>query len=267
VLHRAHPEGTIVIGQAAHARLVGTVARSWGWPPFVPPPCMDETLLAAEQHELGMMPWEIAPTLNPATGLPHAYVELSRMEHLALWRDAGPMMRTQSRYAALLVSRHGVWIFSQYEGQPDDPAERAAVAAYLRRERAFQTRLRASLAVEPEYREAVRLLALRQSHMIFTIWDRIAVHACYGVPVLAWGVPAVYRWERVPTASGPTDLTIAHVAPDHWTLDPWPFIADEVRLRGEGRLLRERYTDQAAMRAALDAAPWVRWESVIARAS
>lgn len=207
--------------------------------------------------------WEIAPTLNPATGLPHAYVELSRMEHLALWRDAGPMMRTQSRYAALLVSRHGVWIFSQYERPPDDPAERAAVAAYLRRERAFQTHLRASLAAEPEYREAVQPSILRQSHALFTIWDRIAVHACYGMPVPAWGVPAVYRRERVPTVSGPIDLTIAYAAPDRWTLDPWPFIADEVRVRGEGRLLRERYTDQATMREALDAAPWVRWESII----
>ncbi|MGI8854467.1 MAG: DUF3891 family protein [Thermomicrobiales bacterium] len=263
MLHRAHPEGIIVVGQAAHARLVGVVARAWGRPPFALPPCMDETLLAAEQHELGMLPWEIAPTLNPATGWPHAYIELSRTEHLALWRDAGPLMRTQSRYAALLVSRHGVWIFSQYERQPEEPAERVAVAAYLRRERAFQARLRASLADEPEYREAILLPTLRRSHSLFTVWDRIAVHACYGVPVPAWGVPAVYRWDRVPTASGDTGMTIAWAAPDRWTLDPWPFVAGEVRLRGEGRLLRERFTDQAMMRGAFDHAPWVRWEAVI----
>ena len=263
MLHRAHPEGTVIIGQAAHARLVGVVARAWGRAPFLLPPCMDETLLAAEQHELGMLPWEIAPALNPATGLPSAYLELSRMDHLAMWRDAGALMRTQSRYAALLVSRHGVWIFAHYERPPDDPVERAAVAAYLRRERAFQSRLRASLADDPEYREAVRLPTLLQSHALFTIWDRIAVHACYGVPVPEWGVPAVYRWPRVPTADGPIDLTITYAAPDRWTLDPWPFVADAVRLRGEGRLLRERYTDETAMRAALDDAPWVRWESVI----
>ncbi len=138
MLHRTHPEGTIVIGQPAHARLVGIVARAWGKPPFVMPPCPEETFLAAEQHELGMLPWEIAPTLNPLTGLPYAYLELTRRDHLTLWHDAGPLMMTQSRYAAVLVSRHGVWIFSQYERQPDDPDERAAVAAYLRRERAFQ---------------------------------------------------------------------------------------------------------------------------------
>jgi hypothetical protein len=224
---------------------------------------MDETLLAAEQHELGMLPWEIAPTLNPATGLPHAYLELSRMDHLAMWHDAGSLMLTQSRYAALLVSRHGVWIFSQYERPPDDPAERAAVAAYLRRERAFQSRIRASLADDPEYREAVRLPTFLQSHYVFTIWDRIAVHACYGVPVPAWGVPGVYQWSGVPTADGPADLTITAIAPDCWAVDPWPFLGDELRLRGEGRLLRERYADQGAMDVALADAPWVRWESVI----
>lgn len=263
MLHRAHPEGTVVIGQPAHARLVGVVARAWGRPPFPVPPHMEETLLAAEQHELGMLPWEIAPTLNPATGLPHAYLELSRMDHLAMWRDAGELMLTQSRYAALLVSQHGVWIFSQYERPPADPVERAAVAAYLRRERAFQRRIRASLAAEPDYREAVQPTHFLRAHALFTIWDRIAVHACYGDPVPAWGVPPIYRWERVPTARGPLDLTIAHVAPDHWNIEPWPFITDELRLHGEGRLLRAPSRDEAALRSALVAAPWVRWESVI----
>jgi hypothetical protein len=223
----------------------------------------DEMFLAAEQHEIGMLPWEIAPTLNPITGLPYAYLELGQMEHLALWRDAGPLMLTQSRYAALLVSQHGVWIFSQYERPPDDSEERDAVAAYLRRERAFQARIRASLVTEPAYREVVRLPVFLQSHAVFTIWDRIAVHACYGVPVPEWGVAAVYRWERVPTTEGATDVTITYAAPDRWTLDPWPLTVAELRLVGEGRLLRERYENEEAMREALSGAPWVRWESVI----
>ncbi|MDQ6906010.1 MAG: DUF3891 family protein [Chloroflexota bacterium] len=264
MLHRAHPEGMVVIGQPAHARLVGSVGRAWGRPPFGMPPHPDETLLAAEQHEVGMLPWEIAPTFNPATGLPHAYLELSRADHLALWRDAGSLMLTQSRYAALLVSRHGVWIFSQYDRPPDDPAERAAVAAYLHRERAFQSRIRASLAAEPAYREAVRPPTLRQSHFVFTIWDRIAVHACYGMPVPEWGVPAVYRWDRVPISGGTMPLTLSFVAPDRWTLDPWPITVDELRLVGEGRLLRNHYGNETEMREALEIAPWVRWESVIA---
>ncbi len=267
MLHRAHPDGIVAIGQPAHARLVGAIGRAWGRAPFANPPHGAETLLAAEQHEIGMLPAEIAPTLNPATGLPHAYLELTRADHLRLWRDAGPLMMTQSRYAALLVSRHGTWIFSQYEQPPTDPAERHAVASYLWRERAFQRRVRASLATEPAYAAAVTPPALARSHAIFTIWDRIAVHACYGAPRPEWGAPARYRWDRVPTAGGVADLTLAYYRPDHWTLDPWPLTVDALHLTGEGRVLTERFADEDAMRTAFANAPWVRWESHISPAS
>ncbi len=264
MLHRRHPEGTVVIAQPAHGLLVSAVARVWGAPPFAVPPHLPEALLAAEQHEIGMAAWELAPTFNPATGLPHAYTELTQQDHLALWPDAAPLVGTQSRYAALLVSRHGAWIFAKYEGQHSDAAERAAIAAYLRRERAFQSRVRASLAADPAYADAVTVPALARAHAAFTVWDRIAVHACYGVPMPHWGVPAVYRWERVPTANGGVaPLTITHAGQDRWTLDPWPLAVDALTLRGEGRLLHGLYPDHATMLAALDIAPWVRWESRI----
>jgi hypothetical protein len=264
MLHRKHPEGTVVIAQPAHGLLVGAVARAWGAPPFAMPPHMPEMLLAAEQHEIGMAAWECAPTFNPATGLPHAYTELTFYDHLTLWPDAAPLVATQSRYAALLVSRHGAWIFAKYEGKPADPADRAAVTAYLRRERAFQTRVRASLATDPAYADAVTLPALARAHATFTVWDRIAVHACYGVPVPRWGVPAVYVWGRVPTGDGGVAaLTMTHAGQDRWTLAPWPFTVEELRLCGEGRLLHGPYADRATMLAALETAPWVRWESRI----
>jgi hypothetical protein len=264
MLHRKHPEGTVVIAQPAHGVLVGAVARAWGASPFAVPPHMPQALLAAEQHEIGMAAWELAPTFNPVTGLPHAYTELTLCDHLTLWPDAAPLMWTQNRYAALLVSRHGAWIFAKYEGKPADPDDRAAVVAYLRRERAFQARVRASLAADPDYADAVTLPALARAHYTFTVWDRIAVHACYGVPMPHWGVPATYEWDRVPkTDGGVAALTITHAGQDHWTLDPWPLTVDELRLHGEGRLLRGSATDRDAMLSALDAAPWVSWESRI----
>lgn len=254
----------MVIAQPAHGLLVGAVARAWAAAPFALPPRLPEAIVAAEQHEIGMAAWELAPTFNAATGLPHAYLELTQAEHLALWRDAAPLMRAQSRYAALLVSRHGAWIFAKYERQPDDPALRAAVATYLRRERAFQVAVRATFGGDPDEAAAVTVPALARAHNTFTVWDRIAVHACYGVPVPEWGVPAAYTWPRVPTPDGGmAPLTIRYAAPDHWVLDPWPLAADMLILTGEGRLLHGPYPDRAAMQAALDAAPWVRWQSCL----
>ena len=261
MLHRPHQGNTIVIGQPAHARMVGVVGRAWGGSGFAVPPQWGEVCVAADTHEIGMAAWEMHPTFNPHTGLPHAYLELSHADHLALWHDVGPLLLSQGRYVALIVSRHGTWIFNGYETPPTDPAERTAVANYLRRERAFQQRMRRSLAEHAAYAEAVTLAALARTRKTFIVWDRIAVHACYGVPGV-WGIPPVYHWEHVPTANGAVaPLTLAFVAPDHWTLDPWPLTVPELRLAGEGRLLGGPYPDTVAMHAAIAAAPWVRWES------
>jgi hypothetical protein len=49
------------------------------------------------------------------------------------------------------------------------------------------------------------------------------------------------------------------------TLDPWPFGADRLSLRCEGRRHAGRYDDEDAMREALAAAPWVTFELVLTR--
>lgn len=265
MLHRLHRQGIVAIAQPAHGRMAGVVGRAWGGGGFAVPPHWDEVCVAADTHEIGMAAWETAPTLNVTTGLPYAYYELPRRDHLALWRDAGPLALAQGRYIALMVSRHGAWIFHDYEAPPADPAERAAIAQYLRRERAFQRGLRRSLAADPAYAGAVTPAALARTRETFLAWDRIAVHACYGVP---GAIPPTYLWDRLPTANcGTAPVTMHFVAHDRWTLDPWPLTVPELRLWGEGRLLTERYSDRETLHAALDAAPWVRWESVVAPVS
>ena len=54
----------------------GELARAWGneeFGQFVPP---KELCLAAEQHDIGWLLWEQAPTLNPETGYPYRFTEL-----------------------------------------------------------------------------------------------------------------------------------------------------------------------------------------------
>ncbi len=160
-----------------------------------------------------------------------------------------------------MVSRHGTWIFHRYETDPVDPADRAATADFLREARQFQRAVRTSLAADPAYVAAVTPEALARTRETFVAWDRIGVHACYGVP---GAVPPTYVWDALPTTDGGVaSLTLAYVAPDRWTLHPWPLTVPELRLWGEGRLLRGPFPDREAMLAALAAAPWVRWESLI----
>ena len=77
-------DGALCIGQASHAWISGQMARAWK-EPFEP---YEEVCLAAEQHDVGMAEWDLAPTLNPETGLPHGFTEMPFEVHSALWREA-----------------------------------------------------------------------------------------------------------------------------------------------------------------------------------
>src|SRR5438270_10006634 len=108
-----HPDdsGTLLIGQASHAWVSGQLARAWGSTRFgALEPC-EEVCLAAEQHDIGMAEWDLAPTLNPVTGLPHSFTEMPLDVHMSLWRAAPRRLLRQSRYAALLTSMHGVRLY------------------------------------------------------------------------------------------------------------------------------------------------------------
>ena len=72
MLLRPDGDDTIVIGQPAHAWLSGQLARAWD----PRPEPWEEVCLAAEQHDIGMAEWELAPRLNPGTGLPRSFMEL-----------------------------------------------------------------------------------------------------------------------------------------------------------------------------------------------
>ena len=108
VLLRPEGEAAICIGQASHAWLSGQLARAWA---DVEP--REEVCLAAEQHDVGMAEWDLAPTLNRETGRPHSFMEMPLAVHLALWSAAPHKLVTQSRYAAMLVSMHGTALYER----------------------------------------------------------------------------------------------------------------------------------------------------------
>jgi len=83
------------------------MARAWA-DPFEP---HEEVCLAAEQHDVGMAEWDLAPTLNPDTGLPHSFTEMPMETHAALWLEAPAKLVTTSAYAAALVSLHGTRLY------------------------------------------------------------------------------------------------------------------------------------------------------------
>ena len=76
------------VGQAAHAWVSGQLAREWGNDRFAAPEPLHDVCLGAEQHDVGMAEWDLAPTLDPDTGLPSSFLQMPLSLHLDLWSRA-----------------------------------------------------------------------------------------------------------------------------------------------------------------------------------
>ena len=208
--------------------VIGQPAHAWlsgqlarAWHPRPEP--WEEVCLAAEQHDAGMAEWDRAPKLNPETGLPRSFMELELDDHLEIWWRAAPLVLQQSRYAALLVSMHGTALYERFRS-----AEDARVRAFLDGQRELRARLLEGFDEEE----------VRRNQRLVWIWDSLSLGL-----LLDWS---------------PFDVDGIHF--EDGTLDPWPFAQPRLTVKSEGRRLTGTFDDEAEMRAALDAAPWVTLE-------
>jgi hypothetical protein len=240
LLRPAGEDAVVAIGQASHAWVSGQLARAWGNADFPAPEPREEVCLAADQHDVGMALWDLAPVCHPGSGLPTQFFELDRLTHLALWTQAPTHLLTQSHYAALLVSLHGTGLYERFPPRTDDPGIARAVAEYLEGQRVVQDELAAQVGATPA--------ELRRNQALLAAWDDLSLALCMA------RAPRVVP--DVPSATGTTDLTLTDHG-DHHTLEPWPLADDAVELRAEGRRLTGRFAGDADLQAALEAAPVV----------
>src|SRR3954469_19985587 len=203
MLLRPDGDAVICIGQPAHAFLSGQLAAAWE----PRPEPFDEVVLAATQHDAGMSDWDAAPELNPDTGRPQSFMEMSLDTHLRLWAHAPHRVLPQSRYAALLVSMHGTALYEMRDLSKLDDPER--VTRYLDEQRELQRRLGAGL-------DQARL---SRNQQLVWAWDFLSLGLCLG-------------WEDASV----NDLTLYAD-----TIKPWPFASDGVHLHTDGRRLEGRY--------------------------
>lgn len=158
------PDGddTLCIGQASHAWVSGQMARAWA------EPLSEDVCLAAEQHDVGMAEWDLEPSLNPETGLPHGFTEMPFEVHRDLWLAGPRRLVSQSAYAAALVSMHGSRLYEMRE-QTDE------VNAFLRAQEEFRN----GLGVKPSTDDSDRIWQL----------DFMSLSL-----ILGWEDPGYERW-------------------------------------------------------------------------
>jgi hypothetical protein len=248
MLLRRDEHGVIAIGQASHAWVSGQLARAWGNDEFGAVEPWEEVCLAAEQHDIGMAAWDLEPTLNPETGLPHSFMEMPLATHVELWTAGPRRLITQSRYAALLVSMHGARLYERRDLARLSDEDAKLVRDYLADQRQLQQDLLAQLADDAATRPWMApALIERNSDLIWT-WDLLSLAVC-----LDW---APHAAKRVPTATAePADIALTAPAPATMALDPWPFADASIEVHCDGIRLTGTCSSPSELQTALANAP------------
>ena len=258
MLLREDDHGVLAIGQLSHSWISGQLARGWGNARFGEVAPLEDVVLGAQQHDLGMSAWDLAPPRNPRTGLPISFTEMPLEVSLEQWRDGPRRLVSQSRYAALMASMHGYRLYDRHDLR-HAPAERAAaIRGYLDDQRAFQAELVTALREDPATSEfASDEIIDRNSRLVWT-WDLLSLALA-----LDW---APRDSDPVPTADGECELELRPPGePGRFWLRPWPLREATITVRCEGRRLERRYDTDEALSKALARAPWETLEFTLAR--
>jgi hypothetical protein len=252
MLYRTIDENRICITQPTHAWVSGQLAQAWGNERFGAVAPRQAVCLGAEQHDIGWVPWEAAPTLNIATGYPHSFNEVAPAIHTQLWAGAKHMALPMGRYATLLVSLHGTGLYERFTHWKNSPESIRIVESFLEQEKEFQQELIQQLKQDAVYESYITPEAIARNQQLVATWDALSLIICMGVT-------QERQVEHVPTTNGETTLTLAPIAndPTRLSVEPWCFQAEEVSVMFEGRILAEPSDDEQTMRDRLASAPWV----------
>ena len=238
MLFRTEPSGVLAISQPTHAWISGQILRAWDDAALGEP-----LLLAAEQHDIGWLDWEAAPTFNPETGRPHLFREIGAAVHSPMWRrGVEHALGAWGAHVALLVSRHGGVIYRRYmDRHRMGEADAAAAEAYLKMQ----------APIEAAWAKALGLnaAALHKETALIALVDTLSLALC--------GELKTPIELEAPTATGGTETLRLVERPGHsfeFILSPWPLRTEALTVEGEARALPAtgRFADEAAMRAWLE---------------
>lgn len=228
----------LAISQPTHAWISGQLLRAWAGR-------LDEPLLlAAEQHDIGWLDWETAPSFDPRTGRPHLFRDISPAMHAPMWaRGVERALGAWGTRVALLISRHGGLIYTRYtDRQRISEANAMAADHYLETQAPMQAAWARALGLD------AATLAHDSALVAFSDTLSLALFGELETPLEVEAPDRTGGRRRLQLAARPED-------PTAFTLSPWPLRSEALVVEGEARLMPEqgRLADEAAVRAWLAA--------------
>ena len=246
MLYRVEADRTLAISQPAHAWISGPLLRG------LDVALSEPLLLAGEQHDIGWLDWERAPSFDLATRRPPSFREVGAVVHAPMW-TAGVerALSAWGPHVALLISRHGGRIYRRFGLPFAGPADAEAIQGYLAAQAPREAEWAAAAGLDQAELE-------RQSALLAFV-DALSLAVCG-----ALRLPADLE---VPKAHGAAGVRVAEAAPGDFRLDPWPFRGAGFEIEGQGRPLPSvGFADDAAMRTWLTATSWEAFSARLAPA-
>lgn len=96
----------MLITQVDHAHLAWKLAEHWVEPICSSPSANADLLTAIHCHDDGWTTWERNPQIDPDTGRPIDFTEMTQLEAIGIWRESIAAAERESPFTAWLVSRH-----------------------------------------------------------------------------------------------------------------------------------------------------------------
>jgi len=213
----------LVVRQPDHGVQTGLFAQRWGneqTPPFTP---REPVIAAGTRHDDGWKAWEERPSLDPATGQPWQFYQLTPHEHVPLYRQGITMAAQYDLTTGLLVSMHGAGLYNDRYGtfrlaeRQFSPAEQALVDEFLAEQALFQQSLAERTLGRELHTHVTTDPHVWYNYLLLQVWDRLSLQ--YAFRLAADGEIA-----PLPRPDGATTVLRCRYNGDlSLLLDPYPF--------------------------------------------
>ncbi len=258
-----HPETALLIPQVSHAWMAWQLAAHWGNRDFPRPSPRPETLAAVLLHDSGWTDFDAAPRVDDG-GRPLTFDRMPPEQHIPIWRSSVVRAAAHSRYSGLLVSAHFSGMARRKEADRaanGDAAGSHLAAEFCAESARLEERWCAELGGDARYQGALDGAGRRVNARLLSACDAVSVRLCASMEG-DFGIEA---------PDGDGEVVSVDVRADgggRFRIRPWPLVGDRVRLHCEGRRPgRLRFSSEADLRSALDAAETVRLSFTLLRSS
>jgi hypothetical protein len=247
---QAAPQGepSFVITMREHLDFCGQLARAYGNDRFERPKPIDEFLYVVDNHDRGWDNYDVNPGLDPNTGLPYLMSRTPAVASVKTNRGSPDFNESHHPYCGLLSSMHTWGLYNKRYGFSQfvvrtrntvsiivaDP-NRPMVDKMLADEVARQERLKQELAKSPATESWLEQSHLFQNYKQLTFFDTLALyfhlyHASERGEEVYIHVPM--------TADSDANVTVKKIDDRTYSLDPFPFAGDTLKLTCRGRYAR-----------------------------